>query len=326
MPLDIGRFLLYLCSRNFKTMMIMTRGKSICSVLKAIRTQVAEANEIKYEPRECHHKGECRGTCPACEAEVRYIERQLDIRRQLGKAVAIVGISAGLSALSGCGNKTKKVEENELASLAEGRVMVKSPEQVVGDVEYQSPVDTAIIEERTDTAKIRTAKFITKQNGVAEREPQAKEAGVTQGNDGCYEVLGDAKSWRIPDPLMTTGETVIEPEPPAVGEAPQALMGDVVETMPSFPGGTEALFKYLSENVHWPEELAESCVQGRVILTFVVERDGSLTDINVVKSVDPYLDKEAVRAVRMMPKWTPGMQNGEAVRVKYTIPVTFRLQ
>ena len=78
--------------------MVMTKGKSICNVLKTIRKQVADANEIKYEPRECHHEGECRGTCPACEAEVRYIEQQLNIRRQLGKAVAVVGISAGLDA------------------------------------------------------------------------------------------------------------------------------------------------------------------------------------------------------------------------------------
>ena len=101
----------------------MTRGKSICNVLKTIRTQIAKANEIKYEPCECHHTGECRGTCPACEAEVRYIERQLDIRRQLGKAVTIIGISAGMAALSGCGDKAKKVEEVERDSLTFGKVL-----------------------------------------------------------------------------------------------------------------------------------------------------------------------------------------------------------
>ncbi len=82
----------------------MMKGKSICKVLKAIRKQVADANDIKYEPRECHHQGDCRGTCPACEAEVKYIEQQLDLRRQLGKAVAVVGISAGLAALTSCTN------------------------------------------------------------------------------------------------------------------------------------------------------------------------------------------------------------------------------
>jgi len=102
----------------------MSRGKSICSVLKTIRKQVADANEIEYEPRECHHQGDCRGTCPACEAEVRYIQQQLDIRRQLGKAVAVVGISAGLVALSGCTNKPKKVDKVEVKSsqLTEDKV------------------------------------------------------------------------------------------------------------------------------------------------------------------------------------------------------------
>ena len=112
----------------------MTRGKSICNVLKTIRKQIAEANEIKYEPRECHHKGECRGTCPACEAEVRYIEQQLDIRRQLGKAVALMGISAGLSALTSCGNKAENVEDYELAQLEVGRCEAAPPKALKGDI------------------------------------------------------------------------------------------------------------------------------------------------------------------------------------------------
>lgn len=101
----------------------MMKGKSICKVLKAIRKQVADANDIKYEPRECHHQGDCRGTCPACEAEVKYIEQQLDLRRQLGKAVAVVGISAGLAALTGCTNNPKNIDkvENESSQLIEGK-------------------------------------------------------------------------------------------------------------------------------------------------------------------------------------------------------------
>ena len=139
----------------------MTRGKSICSVLKTIRKQVADANDIKYEPRECHYEGECRGTCPACEAEVGYIERELGIRRQLGKAVVIVGISAGLSALTGCGDKAKKVDsvsESE-SNLTKGEVMVDTSERLDGDVEYKSPVDTVIVDKDPATIKKRTAPF-----------------------------------------------------------------------------------------------------------------------------------------------------------------------
>lgn len=101
---------------------------------------------------------------------------------------------------------------------------------------------------------------------------------------------------------------------------------DVVEQMPQFPGGPAALMQFLSQSVKYPKESYEKNVQGRVIATFVVEKDGSITEARIVKSVDPMLDAEALRVVNAMPNWTPGMQNGEAVRVKYTIPITFRLQ
>ena len=101
---------------------------------------------------------------------------------------------------------------------------------------------------------------------------------------------------------------------------------DVVEQMPQFSGGTEALLKYLAENVRYPKEAEEKSLQGRVIATFVVEKDGSISRAKVVKSVDPLLDEEALRVVNSMPNWTPGRQNGEPVAVKYTIPISFKLQ
>lgn len=101
---------------------------------------------------------------------------------------------------------------------------------------------------------------------------------------------------------------------------------DVAEVMPEFPGGQSALFKFLSANVSYPELAMKNGIQGRVIVSFVVERDGSITNAQVMKSVDPSLDREALRLVRSMPAWSPGKQKGVAVRVKYTIPVTFKLQ
>ena len=99
-----------------------------------------------------------------------------------------------------------------------------------------------------------------------------------------------------------------------------------VEQMPQFPGGQVALMKYLSENIHYPVVAQENGVQGRVVVAFVVERDGSISDVHVARGVDPSLDKEAVRVVKSMPKWQPGKQNGSAVRVKFNVPVAFRLQ
>ncbi|MBR2234250.1 MAG: energy transducer TonB [Prevotella sp.] len=101
---------------------------------------------------------------------------------------------------------------------------------------------------------------------------------------------------------------------------------EVVEQMPQFPGGDAALMQYLSSHIKYPVVAEENGIQGRVVCTFVVERNGSITDVRVVKSVDPSLDKEAVRVIKSMPNWIPGKQNGSAVRVKYTVPVTFRLQ
>lgn len=100
----------------------------------------------------------------------------------------------------------------------------------------------------------------------------------------------------------------------------------VVEQMPEFPGGQQGLFRFLSENVKYPQIAYNNNIQGRVIVQFVVDKDGSVTDVDVAKSGgDPSLDKEAVRVIKAMPKWRPGMQKGKPVRVRYTIPVNFRL-
>ncbi|MBO7501602.1 MAG: TonB family protein [Paludibacteraceae bacterium] len=101
----------------------------------------------------------------------------------------------------------------------------------------------------------------------------------------------------------------------------------IVEDMPEFPGGQQALFKYLSDNVKYPTIAQENGIQGRVICQFVVNKDGNIVDVEVVRSGgDPSLDKEAIRVIKSMPKWKPGKQRGKAVRVKYTVPVNFRLQ
>ena len=101
---------------------------------------------------------------------------------------------------------------------------------------------------------------------------------------------------------------------------------DVVEEMPQFPGGPSALFEYLAANIRYPKAAYKAGVQGRVILTFVVEKDGSISGTEVVKSVSPLLDAEAVRVINAMPNWVPGRQNGKVVRVKYAVPVSFMLQ
>ena len=112
-----------------------------------------------------------------------------------------------------------------------------------------------------------------------------------------------------------------------VEEEEEEVVFVVVETMPEFPGGQQALFKYLSENIKYPVIAQENGIQGRVICQFVVNKDGAIVDIEVVRgSGDASLDKEAVRVIKSMPKWKAGKQRGKAVRVKYTLPVNFKLQ
>jgi len=100
----------------------------------------------------------------------------------------------------------------------------------------------------------------------------------------------------------------------------------VVEAMPKFPGGQAGLFQYLARSIKYPVIAQKSKEQGRVIIQMVIGKDGSLSNIKVLRSVSPSLDAEAVRVVGNMPKWEPGMQKGQPVSVKYTIPIVFRLQ
>ena len=117
-----------------------------------------------------------------------------------------------------------------------------------------------------------------------------------------------------------------EADTPKETKVDENTIFQVVEEMPEFPGGIPELMTFLSKNVKYPTTAQEKGVQGRVIVQMVIEKDGSITDAKVAKGVDPLLDKEALRVVSTMPNWKPGKQRGQAVRVKYTVPISFKLQ
>ena len=122
-------------------------------------------------------------------------------------------------------------------------------------------------------------------------------------------------------------QTYTPPPPPKpVEEEATDEIFVVVEQQPEFPGGTTALMKFLGDNINYPVIAQENGIQGRVIMNFVVERDGSISDVQVVRGQDPSLDREAERVIKTMPKWKPGQQRGKPVRVRFTLPVVFRLQ
>jgi len=187
--------------------------------------------------------------------------------------------------------------------------------------------DSAAVYEEAVKKAEEAAKKAKEAAERAEKDKKAKEE-VRPKHKEITQAANATSTQIKSNPIKESKESV---KPAAKSESPavtveSAKVYDVVEEMPSFPGGPAKLFEYLSQNIHYPLVAEENGVQGRVIVTFVVERDGSITDVRVVKSVDPSLDAEAKRVIRSMPRWKPGKQNGSAVRVKYTTPVTFRLQ
>ena len=101
---------------------------------------------------------------------------------------------------------------------------------------------------------------------------------------------------------------------------------DVVEVMPQYPGGQIAMMKYIMENIKYPKQAMKEGIQGRVTVSFIVEKDGRVSNVRLLRSVQSALDKEAIRVVKSMPKWTPGKHNGKSVRVRFNLPVMFKLK
>lgn len=202
---------------------------------------------------------------------------------------------------------SKLNQPKKKAEIKQKKVEIIQPEKVV---------------ERVKSSVKFTAPVIKKDEEVKPEDELKTQDELmnTKTAIGTFDVVGnDDENGEV----IKAKETIVQQEPPKQEEN---KVFEVVEQMPAFPGGDAALLKYLSENIHYPTVAAENGVQGRVVIGFVVEKDGSITDVNVMKSRDPSLDREAMRVVKSMPKWIPGKQNGSNVRVKYQVPVTFRLQ
>ena len=206
----------------------MSKGKQTCKILKEIRKQIAAENDIKLVIEECTYQGDCLGTCPKCEAEVRYLERELERRQRMGKAAVVAGLSVGLLGAS----------------------------QVA-------------LAQQPDTLRMDT----------------------------------------IHKEVIEDGE----------------LFGCIVETMPSFRGGQQKLLEFIGNNVVYPKEAIDAGIEGRVFVEFYIEKDGTVCDAKVLRGIGYGCDEEALRVVGLMPKWSPGKQRGKAVRVRYTLPINFKL-
>ncbi len=212
-----------------------------------------------------------------------------------------------------------KVAMTQVAELTN----YKQPEKKAEVKQKKVEVEPERVVERVKSSIKFTAPVIKKDDEVKPDEElkTQDELMSTKTAIGTFDVKGndDANG-----EVLKAKEVIAEPEPPKHEEENKVF--DIVEQQPLFPGGPAALMKYLSENTKYPVVAQENGVQGRVTVQFVVEKDGSISDVHVLRGVDPSLDKEAVRVVKSMPRWTPGKQNGITVRVNYRVPVLFRLQ
>lgn len=197
------------------------------------------------------------------------------------------------------------------------------------DAKVEKKTETPKVEQVQKVEKVKSSIAFTppviKKDSEVKPEEEMKtqdELKETKTAIGAFDVKGNDESGGT---VLKAVEEIATPEPPKQ-EAEQNKVFDVVEQQPQFPGGMGALNQWLGSNIKYPAMAAENGIEGRVIVQFVVERDGSVSGVHVVRGVDSSLDKEATRVVAQMPKWIPGKQNGSAVRVKYTVPVTFRLE
>ena len=233
--------------------------------------------------------------------------------------IAALAIWGGISLVKFVESRTKSVAQTSVAELS-ALNQPKKKAEVKQQKKVQLEQPEKVVERVKSSVKF-TAPVIKKDDEV-KPEDELKtqdELMSTKTAIGALDVKGndDANG-----EVLKIKEAVAQPEPKPEVEK----VFEVVEQMPSFPGGQSALMEWLSNNVKYPVVAQENGVQGRVVVSFVVERDGSITDVKVVRGVDPSLDREASRVVRAMPRWIPGKQNGSAVRVKYNVPVAFRLQ
>ena len=278
-----------------------TRGRNICNTLKAIRKQIAEANGINYSPEECHFEGECKGTCPKCEQDVRDLEYELHLKEMAGKAIKVAGIAVGLVTITACSDasnqKASKPSENEEVMLLGGKDAI---EVIPDSSTYDSSEDL----------------------------PSTSCKNQTNQNSASHQQVLSSNKFSHKEKFVTdiSRSDLIPPAP----EAPTSPLptsdnkvGMIDEELPSFPGGIEALQKYITNNLRYPELAGDGVKQGRVVLGIVVNEDGSIGDVKVTKSLAPAYDKEAVKVIRNMPKWNPGKQNGKAIKARYTIPIFF---
>ena len=267
----------------------MKQGKRICETLKAIRSEIASANEIEYTPIKCNHKGDCAGTCPACESETRWLERQLRLRHALGKAVTIAGVSVALSVAASAATPSsldpgkKKTKHRHRTSRTTTMTELTT---TVGDVVAQEP------------------QLLTESDSV----PQRRDDNVM---------------------LMTKGMVRRMPPPEAQNLNLDSIYSEVHEKalFPGGDEALDSIIRdqlYIPDEILEPIKEIGGKVKARCIVKALIERDGTVSDAVIEKTTTAAaFDDEALRVVKNLPPFYPATIYDVPVRSWILIPVEF---
>lgn len=226
----------------------MKRGRKICNTLKEIRQRIADANEIDYTPNECHHEGDCAGTCPACESEMRYLEGELGKRQRMGRAIMVAGLGVGMAGLMSLTSCHKNATSSGASTSGSS-------------------------------------------SGIPSRPSGGDDAELLQGDVAIDSNVISSRNLNDEDP-----------QPDGYMEIPESR----------YPGGEEAMNKYIKEHTVYPADARREGVHGVVVISFDLKPNGEHFNHKVAWSIDPRLDAEALRVVKSMPRFNEAVDNSYA--------------
>ena len=296
-----------------------SNGKNICAALKQVRKQVADANGIHYTPAPCRSDGDCSGTCPACEAEVQYIESQLGRLRLAGKAVKVAGLALGLTMVAGCNSSpgTPPSATDKSATANETSPTSQPNPQ---------PHANALVSTTDEGAKPHAKHHYVRGNNGRVVKKGAAQADTT----AIY--MADSSGFALPEVSVTS--TPAKKIACYAGGIPYyqriARNRNHVylnpEISPRYKKGDVAMRQFIENNIRLTPTMSAACGQFLVKVACVVERNGRLSAMRVIQSVDSLYDAEAIRVLKKMPRWRPARMEGKRVRSLVVIGVPFVLK
>ena len=296
-----------------------SNGKNICHTLKTIRKQVADANGIHYTPAPCHFDGDCSGTCPACEAEVQYIESQLGRLRLAGKAVKVAGLALGLTMVAGCNSSPGTPPSATDKSAAANETSPTSQPN-------PQPQANALVSATDEGAKPHAKHHYLRGNNGRVVKKGAAQADTT----AIY--VADSSGYALPEVSVTS--TPSKTKVCYAGGIPyvQRIVRNRnhvylnPEISPRYKKGDEAMRQFIADHIRITPHMSAACGQFLVKVACVVERNGRLSAMRVIQSADSLYDAEAIRVLKKMPRWKPARMEGKRVRSLVVIDVPFVLK